>query len=183
MLRRAVRLAWEREVVEWAQGKTASGYTDYPGTGRSDKCAGKLMVLEGGVEPPCPRGAPDFESGASASSATPAGSLFAGRQGTPILADTIPPHNTPPAGNGVRVRCRWQAEGRRSEGGMHYWLTACAARSRSRWKCARSSYFPKIILPAVVCRTLVTAMSMVLEIIFLALSTTTIVPSSRYATP
>ena len=30
------------------------------------------MVLEGGVEPPRSFGAPDFESGASASSATPA---------------------------------------------------------------------------------------------------------------
>ena len=42
---------------------------------------------------------------------------------------------------------------------------------------------PKIIFPAVVCRTLVTTMSIVLLIILRALSTTTIVPSSRYATP
>src|ERR1019366_10762226 len=49
--------------------------------------------------------------------------------------------------------------------------------------CVRSSNLPKIIFPAVVCSTLVTEISMVLEIIFLALSTTTIVPSSRYATP
>src|SRR5512139_2144731 len=42
---------------------------------------------------------------------------------------------------------------------------------------------PKIILPAVVCRTLVTTTSMVFPIIRRALSTTTIVPSSRYATP
>ena len=38
---------------------------------------------------------------------------------------------------------------------------------------------PKIILPAVVCSTLVTTTSMVLPIIDRALSTTTIVPSSR----
>ena len=37
-----------------------------------------ILVLEGGVEPPCPRGAPDFESGASANSATPAGVLLGG---------------------------------------------------------------------------------------------------------
>src|ERR1700736_2541518 len=43
----------------------------------------------------------------------------------------------------------------------------------------RSSHLPKIILPAVVCSTDVTEMSMVLPIIFLALSTTTMVPSSR----
>src|ERR1035437_9964347 len=49
--------------------------------------------------------------------------------------------------------------------------------------CTRSSNLPKIIFPAVVWSTLVTAISMVLEIIFLALSTTTMVPSSRYATP
>src|SRR6185295_7254396 len=49
--------------------------------------------------------------------------------------------------------------------------------------CSRSSYLPKIILPAVVCSTLVTEISMVFEIIRLALSTTTMVPSSRYATP
>src|SRR5687767_12481145 len=42
---------------------------------------------------------------------------------------------------------------------------------------------PKIILPAVVCSTLVTTTSMVRPIILRALSTTTIVPSSRYATP
>ena len=42
---------------------------------------------------------------------------------------------------------------------------------------------PKIIFPAVVCSTLVTTTSMVLLIIFRALSTTTMVPSSRYATP
>ena len=42
-----------------------------------------------------------------------------------------------------------------------------------------SMYRPKIIFPAVVCRTLVTTMSMVLLIILRALSTTTIVPSSR----
>src|ERR1019366_9051802 len=48
---------------------------------------------------------------------------------------------------------------------------------------ARSSNFPKIILPAVVCNTDVTEMSMFLPIILRALSTTTMVPSSRYATP
>ncbi len=47
------------------------------------------------------------------------------------------------------------------------------------YACMRSSNLPKIILPAVVCSTLVTEMSMVFEIIFLALSTTTMVPSSR----
>src|SRR5229473_5567050 len=46
-----------------------------------------------------------------------------------------------------------------------------------------STYLPKIILPAVVCSTLVTMISIVLLIILRALSTTTIVPSSRYATP
>src|SRR5712692_4267717 len=50
--------------------------------------------------------------------------------------------------------------------------TTCAARPGSMWR-------PKIILPAVVCSTLVTTMSIVLLIIFRALSTTTIVPSSR----
>src|SRR5208282_6259952 len=44
---------------------------------------------------------------------------------------------------------------------------------------ARSSHLPKIIFPAVVCRTEVTEMSMVLPIILRALSMTTIVPSSR----
>ena len=48
---------------------------------------------------------------------------------------------------------------------------------------ALSTYRPKIIFPAVVCSTLVTTMSMLLLIILRALSTTTIVPSSRYATP
>src|ERR1017187_1008412 len=48
---------------------------------------------------------------------------------------------------------------------------------------ARSSNFPKIILPAVVCNPDVTEMSMFLPIILRALSTTTMVPSSRYATP
>ena len=43
----------------------------------------------------------------------------------------------------------------------------------------RSSHFPKIIFPAVVCSTDVTDTSMVFPIIFRALSTTTIVPSSR----
>src|SRR5437763_352026 len=42
-----------------------------------------------------------------------------------------------------------------------------------------SMYRPKIIFPAVVCSTLVTTMSIVLLIIRRALSTTTIVPSSR----
>src|SRR5213075_1376362 len=46
------------------------------------------------------------------------------------------------------------------------------------WRAAaRSSHLPKIILPAVVCNTEVTAMSTVLPIILRALSTTTIVPS------
>ncbi len=31
-----------------------------------------LMVPKGGLEPPCPQGTPDFESGASSSSTTPA---------------------------------------------------------------------------------------------------------------
>ena len=31
-----------------------------------------LMVPKGGLEPPCPQGTPDFESGASTSSTTPA---------------------------------------------------------------------------------------------------------------
>src|ERR1700683_1303536 len=44
---------------------------------------------------------------------------------------------------------------------------------------ARSSHLPKIIFPAVVCSTDVTETSMVLPIIFRALSTTTMVPSSR----
>src|SRR5580698_540273 len=44
---------------------------------------------------------------------------------------------------------------------------------------ARSSHLPKIIFPAVVCKTDVTETSIVLPIIFRALSTTTIVPSSR----
>ena len=43
----------------------------------------------------------------------------------------------------------------------------------------RSSHLPKIILPAVVCSTEVTETSMVLPIILRALSTTTMVPSSR----
>src|SRR6266496_1506081 len=43
----------------------------------------------------------------------------------------------------------------------------------------RSSHLPKIIFPAVVCRTEVTETSMVLPIILRALSTTTMVPSSR----
>ena len=55
---------------------------------------------------------------------------------------------------------------------LSYWCTAST-------KARRSSYLPKIIFPAVVCKTLVTEMSMVLEIIFLALSTTTMVPSSK----
>ena len=56
----------------------------------------RMLVLEGGVEPPRPCEAPDFESGASASSATPAGNPSPGRQGIPILAEAVPPHNTPP---------------------------------------------------------------------------------------
>lgn len=43
----------------------------------------------------------------------------------------------------------------------------------------RSSNLPKIILPAVVCNTEVTDTSMFLPIILRALSTTTMVPSSR----
>src|ERR1700733_10162211 len=43
----------------------------------------------------------------------------------------------------------------------------------------RSSHLPKIIFPAVVCNTDVTDTSIVLPIIFRALSTTTMVPSSR----
>ena len=31
-----------------------------------------LLMPKGGLEPPCPQGTPDFESGASASSTTPA---------------------------------------------------------------------------------------------------------------
>src|SRR5579863_1496296 len=54
-----------------------------------------------------------------------------------------------------------------------YWFTTTSA-----GRC-RSSYLPKIMRPAVVWSTLVTAMSMVFEIILRALSTTTIVPSSR----
>ena len=46
-----------------------------------------------------------------------------------------------------------------------------------------SSILPKIILPLAVCSTLVTEMSTDLPIILRALSTTTMVPSSRYATP
>src|SRR5271166_4338850 len=49
----------------------------------------------------------------------------------------------------------------------------------SRCPVARSSHLPKIILPAVVCRTEVTDMSMVLPIILRALSMTTMVPSSK----
>ena len=56
-------------------------------------------------------------------------------------------------------------------------------RRRGRAPCRVRCSRPKIILPAVVCSTLVTTMSMVLLIILRALSTTTIVPSSRYATP
>ena len=48
---------------------------------------------------------------------------------------------------------------------------------------ASSLYRPKIILPTVVWRTEVTMMSTLRPIIRRALSTTTIVPSSRYATP
>src|ERR1017187_7512277 len=44
---------------------------------------------------------------------------------------------------------------------------------------ARSSHLPKIIFPAVVCRTDVTETSIVFPIILRALSTTTMVPSSR----
>src|SRR5947209_208727 len=43
----------------------------------------------------------------------------------------------------------------------------------------RSSHLPNIIFPAVVCSTDVTDTSIVLPIIFRALSTTTMVPSSR----
>src|SRR5256885_4827143 len=44
---------------------------------------------------------------------------------------------------------------------------------------ARSSHLPKIIFPPVVCSTDITEMSTVLPIILRALSTTTMVPSSR----
>ena len=50
--------------------------------------------------------------------------------------------------------------------------SAALADGASMWR-------PKIIFPAVVCSTLVTTMSMFLLIIRRALSTTTMVPSSR----
>src|SRR5258708_28132017 len=55
--------------------------------------------------------------------------------------------------------------------------TGCAALEREY--AARSSHLPKIIFPAVVCSTEVTDTSIVLPIILRALSTTTMVPSSR----
>src|SRR5205807_5159807 len=57
--------------------------------------------------------------------------------------------------------------------------TGRSCRSGGAAECCRSSNLPKIIFPAVVWSTLVTEISMVFEIIFLALSTTTMVPSSR----
>ena len=61
--------------------------------------------------------------------------------------------------------------------------TAGAAGAAAPVGAGVSMYRPKIILPAVVCSTLVTTMSMLRLIMRRALSTTTIVPSSRYATP
>ena len=46
----------ERNVAEWAQGKTASGYTDDPRIDCSDGSSGKAMVRKGGLEPPRPLG-------------------------------------------------------------------------------------------------------------------------------
>ena len=57
--------------------------------------------------------------------------------------------------------------------------TAATGGRGSGREATRSSHLPKIIFPAVVCSTLVTEMSTVLPIILRALSTTTIVPSSR----
>src|SRR5688572_13367996 len=62
--------------------------------------------------------------------------------------------------------------GRPSAGAAAGALTPCAADPDSMKR-------PKIILPAVVCSTLVTTTSIVFPIAFRALSTTTIVPSSR----
>src|SRR5258706_8205110 len=117
-------------------------------------------------------------------------------------------HELLAAGAGfLPAHARPQARGREYDGDFHDRSTivnrkrgqepagACSRKGRSGrslsgsapsllcTECTRSSKRPKIIFPAVVCRTLVTAMSMVFEIIFRALSTTTMVPSSRYATP
>ena len=63
-------------------------------------------------------------------------------------------------------------------------VAALTARTTSaRGIPVRSSHLPKIIFPAVVCNTDVTETSIVFPIILRALSTTTIVPSSSYATP
>ena len=141
------------------------------------------MVLEGGVEPPRSFGAPDFESGASASSATPAGKPQR-KEPNRILPDLRKPHQQttqagyrqePQIGSSPLLPMRPAAGHGTPARRSNYWLTTCSGRG---WR-SRSSYLPKIILPAVVCKTLVTEMSMVFEIIFLALSTTTIVPSSR----
>src|SRR5690348_9010071 len=58
-------------------------------------------------------------------------------------------------------------------------LGCSAAALASARAAPRSSNFPKIILPAVVCSTEVTEISTFLPIILRALSTTTMVPSSR----
>ena len=46
----------ERDVAEWAQGKTARGYTADPRIDCSDGSSGKAMVRKGGLEPPRPLG-------------------------------------------------------------------------------------------------------------------------------
>src|SRR6188508_593815 len=59
------------------------------------------------------------------------------------------------------------------------WTTGAGADAIGAGAPGASMKRPKIIFPAVVCSTLVTTMSMFLLIIRRALSTTTIVPSSR----
>src|SRR4030095_9149198 len=83
----------------------------------------------------------------------------------------------------VRVHTRADAGGR-DDSRIELRVGHCAA-ELCRGALGRPSSLkrPKIILPAVVCNTLVTDTSTFLPIIRRALSTTTIVPSSRYATP
>ena len=83
----------------------------------------------------------------------------------------------------VRMRAgrnaRWvrSAAWRRSPIGRGHVRPAQVGRPGRTWRLSMKR--PKIIFPAVVCSTLVTTMSMVLPIRRRALSTTTIVPSSR----
>ena len=71
---------WDTDRVFWRGFGQITG--DRPKGGNQSerpRNAGLKVVPKGGVEPPCPRGARDFESRASASSATSA-SISAARQ-------------------------------------------------------------------------------------------------------